>query len=91
MLRRTCPTTGVITPKHWAFIGGYTQEWRGTILLVDDGDMVIRVGKTMLEKLGCQVWVSRNRPEAVDAVKEKGDAIDIVIPGLITPGMDGGG
>lgn len=64
---------------------------RGTILLVDDGDMVIRVGKTMLEKFGCQVWVSRNRPEAVDAVKEKGDAIDIVILGLITPGMDGDG
>lgn len=61
-----------------------------TILLVDDEEMVIKVGKGMLEKLGYQVIVTRSGQEAIDAMNEKGDIIDIVILDLIMPGMDGG-
>lgn len=61
-----------------------------TILLVDDEEMIIDVGKAMLEKLGYRVLVSRNGSDAVKAVMETGNEIDLVIVDLIMPGMDGG-
>ncbi len=61
----------------------------GTILLVDDEDIIIDVGKPMLEKLGYVVIVAKGGENAVDAVSETGDNIDLVILDLIMPGMDG--
>jgi len=61
-----------------------------TILLVDDEDIMIDVGKPMLEKLGYGVIVAKGGEKAVDAVSETGDNIDLVILDLIMPGMDGG-
>lgn len=63
----------------------------GTILLVDDEDVVIDVGKPMLEKLGYGVIIAKGGKNAVDAVSERGDNIDLVILDLIMPGMDGSG
>ncbi len=61
-----------------------------TILLVDDEEMIIRVGKAMLEKLGYRVTVCRSGHEAVEKVGGAGTEIDLVILDLIMPGMDGG-
>ncbi len=61
----------------------------GTILLVDDEDIMIDVGKPMLEKLGYGVIVAKGGENAVDAVSESGDNVDLVILDLIMPGMDG--
>ncbi len=60
-----------------------------TILLVDDEDIIIDVDKPMLEKLGYVVIVARDGENAVDAVSETGDNIDLVILDLIMPVMDG--
>ena len=62
----------------------------GTILLVDDEDVMIDVGKPMLEKLGYRVIVAKGGEKAVDAVSEAGENIDLVLLDLIMPGMDGG-
>ena len=62
----------------------------GTILLVDDEEMIIGVGKAMLETLGYQVIIARNGEGAVEAVERKGYDIRLVILDLIMPGMDGG-
>ncbi len=62
----------------------------GTIVLVDDEEMVIDVARAMLKKLGYRVIVCRSGPEAIDTVAEKGQAIDLVILDLIMPGMEGG-
>lgn len=61
-----------------------------TILLVEDEEVIIDVGKAMLEKLGCRVVVAKDGEQAVDTVIEKGDGIDLVILDLIMPGMGGG-
>jgi two-component system cell cycle sensor histidine kinase/response regulator CckA len=61
-----------------------------TILLVDDEEMIIGVGKALLEELGYHVIVAKNGERAVDAVVRNGHDIQLVILDLIMPGMDGG-
>jgi CheY-like chemotaxis protein len=61
-----------------------------TILLVDDEALIIDVAKAMLERLGYRVVVCMEGQEAVKAITDMGDAIDLVILDMILPGMDGG-
>ncbi|MBW2710097.1 MAG: response regulator [Deltaproteobacteria bacterium] len=60
-----------------------------SILLVDDEDMILDVGRAMLETLGYRVVVAAGGEEAVEAVKSTGKEIDLVILDLTMPGMDG--
>lgn len=60
-----------------------------TILLVDDEDMILNVGKAMLEKLGYQCIIAKGGGQAIQLFGKKGTKIDLVILDLIMPGMDG--
>ena len=60
-----------------------------TILMVDDEDMIIDVGKAMLERLGYRLIVAKSGREAVNIVAVMGDDLDLVILDLIMPEMDG--
>ena len=60
-----------------------------TILLVDDEDIVITVGKAMLEKLGYCVITAQSGEQAVKIASETENKIDLMILDLIMPGMDG--
>jgi PAS domain S-box-containing protein len=62
----------------------------GTILLVDDEEMILEVGAEMLKKLGYRVLKAKGGKEACDIYKAKQDAIDLVILDMIMPGMTGG-
>ncbi|MBW1705471.1 MAG: PAS domain S-box protein [Deltaproteobacteria bacterium] len=62
----------------------------GTILLVDDEEMIIDVGGQMLEKLGFEVLIARNGKEAMEVYEKNRDRIDIVVLDMIMPGMGGG-
>ena len=66
------------------------QQGSETLLLVDDEDMILDVGKSMLEKLGYHVFVARSGEEAIAMVESRGGDIDLVILDLIMPGMNGG-
>mgnify|MGYP000607414405 CR=1 FL=1 len=61
-----------------------------TVLLVDDEDMIIDVGKALLERLGYQVIAAKSGEAAVATVRRRGDDIDLVILDMIMPGMGGG-
>ena len=61
----------------------------GIILLVDDEDMIIRVGRQMLEALGYQVIEARSGKEAVEVYRENQDRIQVIILDVIMPDMDG--
>jgi response regulator RpfG family c-di-GMP phosphodiesterase len=61
----------------------------GTILLVDDEDIIIDVSQAMLTVLGYQVVAARTGQEAVLAVERQGAGIDLVILDMIMPRMDG--
>jgi CheY-like chemotaxis protein len=60
-----------------------------TILLVDDQQMIIDVGKAMLEQLGYSVVVANSGETAVEEISKNGSDIDLVILDLIMPGIGG--
>ncbi|MCD6297123.1 MAG: response regulator, partial [Deltaproteobacteria bacterium] len=62
----------------------------GTILLVDDEEMIIDVGEQMLERLGFEVLIARNGKEATEVYEKNRNRIDIVVLDMIMPGMGGG-
>jgi len=61
-----------------------------TVLIVDDEEIVIGVGKQMLQKLGYSVLIARNGQEAVDVYKNSPDDVDLVLLDMIMPGMEAG-
>ena len=61
-----------------------------TVLLVDDEEIVVGVGKQMLQKLGFSVLIARNGQEAVDVYKNIPDDVDLVLLDMIMPGMEAG-
>jgi two-component system cell cycle sensor histidine kinase/response regulator CckA len=64
-------------------------KFTGTILLVDDEEMIIDVGRKMLEKLGFEVLIARNGKEAIEVYEKTRDRINLVILDMIMPGMGG--
>jgi len=62
----------------------------GTVLLVDDEDMVLDVEKELLETLGYEVLTARDGKEAVEIYKKKWDNIDLVLMDMVMPNMSGG-
>jgi CheY-like chemotaxis protein len=62
----------------------------GTLLIVDDEELVLDVGVNMLEKLGYTVLKAYNGTEAVDIFKTNHDKIKMVILDIIMPDMGGG-
>jgi two-component system cell cycle sensor histidine kinase/response regulator CckA len=66
-------------------------DWRGkgTILLVDDEEILIALGARMLEHLGFTVLTAEDGLQAVDLYRERGKEIDLVLMDLTMPHMDG--
>ncbi|MCG6535399.1 MAG: PAS domain S-box protein, partial [Syntrophales bacterium LBB04] len=63
---------------------------QGTILLVDDEEMILEVGAPILERLGYTVLLARNGAEAIGVYQENRDQIGMVILDMIMPQMGGG-
>ena len=60
-----------------------------SILLVDDEEIVIGVGRQMLEKLGFAVLTATNGKEALDVYKINQNYIDFVVLDMIMPELSG--
>jgi len=65
-------------------------EGSGTILIVDDEEMVLEAGVKMLMRLGYNVLKAGSGIEAVEVYEDNKEAIDLVILDMIMPGMGGG-
>jgi two-component system cell cycle sensor histidine kinase/response regulator CckA len=70
-------------PKH-------IDPMQGTVLLVDDEEVVIDVGVQMLQKFGFNVLSAANGREALEIFERKRDEVLLVILDLIMPDMGGG-
>jgi CheY-like chemotaxis protein len=62
---------------------------RGTILLVDDDEMVMDIGNQFLERMGYTVRTASSGQEALDIIKQSSDRIDCLLLDFTMPGMDG--
>jgi PAS domain S-box-containing protein len=62
----------------------------GTVLLVDDEDIILEVGKELLEGVGYRVLLARDGKEAVEVYRKRQDEIDIVLLDMVMPNMGGG-
>ena len=62
---------------------------KGTILLVDDEEMIISVGEEMIRMLGYEVMTAKGGKAALEVYREHINRIDLVILDLIMPGMSG--
>lgn len=61
-----------------------------TILLVDDEDIIINVGKAMLKSLGYEVLSAWGGKKALEVYQENKDGIDMVILDMVMPDLNGG-
>ena len=62
----------------------------GTILLIDDEQMILDVGSELLEELGYNVIPALSGTEALEVYSNDGNGIDMVIMDMIMPGLGGG-
>ncbi len=71
-------------------ISGDLLKGNETILFVDDQDVVIDVGRSILKELGYNVLLARSGQEAIDIYAQRMEEIDLVILDMIMPAMGGG-
>ena len=57
-----------------------------TILMADDDEIVLNVGKKMLERMDFNVLTAKDGPEAIKVYKNNKDKIDLVISDTVMPG-----
>ena len=65
------------------------EKGSGTILIIEDEDMIMEVCRTMLEKLDYGVLEARTGEEAIDVAKTYDGKIDLAILDIGLPDMDG--
>ncbi|MGV8080090.1 MAG: PAS domain S-box protein [Syntrophales bacterium] len=66
------------------------KKGSGTILIVDDEEVVATVAGEMLEHLGYRVIVAKSGKEALEVFTARRDEIDLVLLDMIMPKMSGG-
>jgi two-component system cell cycle sensor histidine kinase/response regulator CckA len=62
---------------------------RGSILIVEDDEVLCRSARTILESLGYVVTSAMTPSEALTIVKQRKDRIDLLITDVVMPGMSG--
>jgi PAS domain S-box-containing protein len=61
-----------------------------TILLVDDEQMMLDIGRDLLQTMGYRVITARDGEEAVEIYRGRSDEIDLVLLDIVMPKMGGG-
>jgi len=72
-----------------ASAGGTAPELRGTVLVVDDEELVREACQGMVEALGMEALTAADGREAVDVLRREADRISHVLLDLSMPGADG--
>ena len=65
-------------------------EGTGTVLLVDDEEVIREVGRDLLKAMGYRVLIARDGKEALEVYRKNRDDIEIVILDMVMPNMGGG-
>ena len=65
------------------------NQTKGTILVVDDEQLVLDVEVTLLQRIGYNTLMASNSREACQLFKDKNEQIDLVILDMIMPDENG--
>ena len=65
------------------------NETKGTILVVEDEELVLDLEVTLLQRIGYNTLMARNSREACQLFKDKSEQIDLVILDMIMPDENG--
>ncbi len=65
------------------------EHGQGTILVVDDEPMVLRVCTRLLEKMGYQVLPAGGGRQAIELLRQHGSKVALVILDMVMPEMNG--
>jgi PAS domain S-box-containing protein len=60
-----------------------------TVLLIDDEDMIVEVGREILGILGYKVLTARSGEKGIEVYQQNRDQIDVVILDMVMPSMGG--
>lgn len=71
-------------------MSGEILKGHETVLFVDDQDVVIDVGRSILEELGYTVFVAKSGQKAIDIYAQRMEEIGLVILDMVMPVMGGG-
>jgi CheY-like chemotaxis protein len=83
------PASGTVVPETVIASEGIF-EGTETVLLVDDEEAVLEVGRDLLKAMGYRVLIARDGSEAVQVYAKNKQIIDIVILDIVMPNMGGG-
>jgi len=62
----------------------------GTVLLIDDEEVIQEVCKELLENIGYKVFLANDGKKAIELYRKNQDEIDIVLLDMVMPNMSGG-
>jgi len=65
------------------------MDTKGSILLIDDEELVLEIGLKMLERIGYNAFGAKSSAEAVAAYQEKKDCIDLILLDMNLPDETG--
>jgi CheY-like chemotaxis protein len=73
-------------------VKGFERVTKGTgsVLLVDDEETILEVGRDLLEALSYQVHIAKDGKEAIEIYRNIRDEIDIVVLDMVMPNVGGG-
>ncbi len=83
------PVTGGKTNKEIKPTGDIIMG-KGTVLFVDDEEIVRETGMQMLERVGYDVLTAESGKKALEIFKKRHEDIDLVLLDLVMPEMNGG-
>ena len=66
-----------------------SKEDKGTLLLIEDEEMLREMAQTMLSRMGYKVLVAKDGTEGVKVFQKYRDEIHVVLSDLTMPGMNG--
>jgi len=69
---------------------GQLVEGSGTVLLVDDEEMILEVGAEMIKAVGYDVITAAKGSQAIEIYREQMAEIDVVLLDMVMPTMSGG-
>ncbi|MEJ5378367.1 MAG: response regulator [bacterium] len=80
---------GLQEKAHGEDAGAGTSKGKGRILLVDDEEMILKVGTRLLEALGYSVLQAQNGREALKLYATHRGEVDLVMLDVVMPEMGG--